>query len=291
MKRITLLISLLSLLLSSCTEEMVFDPQDFESLIGISGSITDEYKFQEVVISRTSDFYSEAEPEMVSGAKVFVHDNIDTIWFAETDNPGYYLSTQMFAGTPERTYYLNVELSDEDGNKQYHAQSTMRNNVEQIDSVTIKQYSFGGMVFDYYLGIYPYFQTLDEKDAYYMVKVGINDRILGSDTLNKCELFSMEGMSGIYFNSPFMTMLAGEMPVYFLNQKDSLEVLHKGDTVSLYLSVIPNEYASYILGASSVNGTNPMMEASSNVPSNIFPKDSSVGFFHAASVIKYSLIY
>ncbi|MGN0032355.1 MAG: DUF4249 family protein [Candidatus Limimorpha sp.] len=291
MKRNICIVALLSLLLMSCTEKMIIETQEGEQLIGISGSITDEYKYQEIIISRTAEFYSEGEPEMVSGAKVLVHDNIDTIWFAESEKRGHYLSTHKVAGKPEHTYNLFVELSDEDGNKKYHAQSTMRRNVDQIDSISIKQYSMGELVFNDFLGIYPFFQTIKDKDVYYMAKIGINDRIVGGDTLTECEIFSMEGMAGIYFNGPFMTMLAGDMAVYALNQNDSLEVIHKGDTVSLYLWVIPTEYAFYISDALSSNGSNPMLGTPSNVPSNIYPTDNSVGFFHASSVRKCSTIY
>lgn len=277
--------------LASCSEKMIIDTQDGVQLVGISGSITDEYKKHEIIISRTADFYAEEQPEMISNATVYVVDGADTIWYEETDNPGYYLTKNPLSGEPGHTYNLSIYFSDEDGNEHFYAQSTMRNNVEKIDSIVVKTLVFNALEFKNMLGVYPYFLTTDDPQMCYMTRVSINGKDVGGDTLTKCMLFESLGYAGIYFNGPFMVAIAGEFPVYGLNQRDSLQVVHHGDTVTLDLWSIPQDYSIYISEISSSNGTNPMLGIPSNVSTNIYPEGKAVGCFHASSLRQCSVIY
>lgn len=274
----------------SCTEKMKIDTQDGMQLVGISGSITDEYKYQEIIVSRTEPFHGGA-PEMISNATVYVVDAVDTIWFEESETPGYYLSTDKFAGEPGHNYHLSVDFYDASGYQHFYADSKMNENVEVIDSIRIKPWIFNSLEVKDYLGVYPYFLTTDDPNTYYMARVEINGNDVGGDTLTKCELFETMGFAGIYFNGPLMVMLAGEFPIYGLNQRDSLQVVHHGDTVTMDLWSIPRDYAHYIFEISSSTGTNPMMGTPSNVRTNIYPEGKAVGCFHASSLRQCSVIY
>lgn len=287
-KAIYIILAILGL--TACTEQMVIEPQEGEQLVGVSGSITDEYKKQEVIISRTEPFYGGA-PEMISNAMVFVVDGADTIWYEESENPGYYYSKEEFAGQTNHCYHLSIDFADENGNHHFYAESTMNENVECVDSIKLKPWIFNALQVDDYLGVYPYFQTTDDPKTYYMARVRINNELVGGDTLTKCELFETMGYAGIYFNGPLMVMIAGEFPIYGLNQKDSLEVVHRGDTVTLDLWSIPRDYAHYIYEISASTGTNPMMGTPSNVSTNIYPEGQAVGCFHASSLQQCSVIY
>ena len=286
----TLIILLTIIGLVACTENMKIDVVDGERLVGISGSITDEYKHHEVILSYTEDFYGGA-PEMISDAVVYVLDGADTLWFEETENPGYYQSVDEFAGQTEHSYHLSVDFSNEDGHQHFYADSKMNINVDGIDSIKIKPYVYNALEVPDYYGVYPYFQTTDDPNTYYMIRVKINDEQVGGDTLTRCELFELYGFAGIYFNSPAMVAMVGEFPVYALNQKDSLEVVHTGDTVTMDLWSIPRDYAHYIFEIASSTGTNPMMGTPHNVRTNIYPEGKAVGCFHASSLRQCSVIY
>ena len=274
----------------ACTEKMKIDVAEGERLVGVSGSITDEYKHHEVILSYTEDFYGGA-PEMISDAIVYVLDGADTMWFEETEEPGYYQSVDEFAGQIGHSYHLSIDFTNEDGNHHYFADSKMNINIDAIDSIKIKPWVFNALEVPDYLGVYPYFQTTDDPNTYYMAKVRINDRIIGGDTLTECELFETYGYAGIYFNGPLMVAIAGEFPIYGLSQKDSLEVVHKGDTVTLDMWSIPRDYAHYIFEIAASAGTNPMMGTPSNVRTNIYPEGTAVGCFHASSLRQCSVIY
>ena len=286
----TLLILLALIELSACTEKMEIDSQEGDRLVGVSASITDEYKKHEVIISYTEPFYG-GNPEMISNAIVYVLDGTDTIWFEESEKPGYYLSINEFAGQTDHTYHLSIYFSDENEDQHFYADSKMNENVECIDSIRVKQWTYNALESKHRLGVYPYFQTTSDPKTYYMARVEINGEMVGGDTLTRCELFELYGLAGIYFNSAVMISLVGEFPIYSLNQRDSLEVVHQGDTVTLDLWSIPGDYAHYIFEIASSTGTNPMMGTPSNVRTNIYPEGKAVGCFHASSLRKCSVIY
>ena len=289
MKR-TLFILLVIIGLTACTEKMIIDTQEGERLVGVSASITDEYKHQEVILSYTESFYG-GNPAMISNATVFVVDGADTVWFAESEKPGHYLSVNEFAGQPEHNYHLSIDFADENGNHHFYSDSKMNENVERIDSIRVKQWAYNALQSEHSLGVYPYFQTTSDPKTYYMARVEINGNIVGGDTLTKCELFELYGLAGIYFNGAAMITLVGEFPIYGLNQRDSLQVVHTGDTVTLDLWSITHDYAHYIFEIASSTGTNPMMGTPTNVSTNIHPEGKAVGCFHASSLRQCSVIY
>ena len=286
----TLIILLTLFGLTACTESITITPQEGEQLVGVSGSVTDEYKHHEVIVSRTEPFYG-GEPEMISDAIVFVVDGTDTLWFEESEKPGYYLSVNEFAGQIGHTYHLSIDFTDDNGEHHFFAESTMNDNVDCVDSIKVKPWIFNSLEVDDYLGVYPYFQTTDDPNTYYMARVRINNNDVGGDTLTKCELFETYGFAGIYFNGPLMVQIAGEFPIYGLDQRDSLQVVHHGDTVTMDLWSIPGFYAHYIADIAMSTGTNPMMGTPSNVRTNIYPEGEAVGCFHASSLRQCSVIY
>lgn len=270
---------------------MTIETAEGTRLIGISGSITNEYKRHEIIISRTEPFYG-GTPEMISDATVFViDDDTDTIWFDESEIHGHYLSRDVFSGEENHTYHLSVYFSDSEGNHHLFAESKMNENVGQIDSIVVKPWKFNALESKHYLGVYPYFLTTDDPKTYYMARVAINSNDIGGDTLTKCELFETMGYAGIYFNGPLMVAIAGEFPIYGLNQRDSSQVVHRNDTVTLSLWSIPRDYAHYIFEIASSTGTNPMMGTPYNVRTNIQPEGEAVGCFHASSLRQCSVIY
>ena len=279
----------------SCKEKITIEPQEGPQLLGVYGSITDEYKNHKITLSRTSDFYATGGPEMISDATVFVYDNIDTVLYEETAENGVYQSVEKFSGRENHTYNLSIDLPEHEGGGHYYAQAEMLQCITDVDSIVIKQYQVANVLVDNMLGLYPYFQSLKNEDANYMVRAYVNDSLFGGEKLTNCGIYNLGGMSGWYVNGPMMAYLAGEIPVWsFLTEEsgaDSLKVLHHGDTVRLDLSVITSDYAAYISGISSSNGSNPMMGSPSNVRTNIYPEGTAVGFFYAAAIRRKTIIY
>ena len=277
-------------IITSCVDDILIDTQEGPQLIGISGYISNEYKKHQIVISKTMDFYSNEEIEMISDAEVFVFDGNDTIYFKETDNKGYYETIDSIAGTIGRTYKLHVNLIDEDGEHYYYAESTMKDNATQIDSMTIKGITLGEWQLET-LGIYPYFQSISDMDAVYLVNASINDSLCNKSLID-CQLFFLGGLSGEYVNGQEMVTLIGEQPLYIFPMTENSSSLPKhGDIVTMILYSITPEFSQYISDINSNFGSNPMMGMPYNVSTNIYPEGKAVGFFEAYSVIESSVIY
>lgn len=301
MKKINILLILLStLFITSCIDPIEIDPQDGPQLIGINGHITNEYKKHQIVISKTTDFYSEDDAEMISEAEVFIYDGFDTIRFKETENKGHYETIDSVAGVIGRTYNLYVNIIDEEGERSFYAQSTMRDNVESIDSLKIKKVVLGEIDIPGTLGLYPYFLSLADPQSSYLINVAVNDT-LQNQSLIKCQSFSLAGLSGAYLNSPEMVALIGEQPIYYFFGETLIDMetgtiefkesLNKGDKITMFMYSITPDFSKYISDINSNFGSNPMMGMPYNVSTNIYPEGKAVGFFEATSVIISEVIY
>ena len=300
-----------SFLMTSCIEDFRIDTEDGEHLIGINGYFTNEYKKHQIVISKTTDFYSEEVAEMISGAEVFIHDGVDTIYFEETNRKGYYETIDSVAGVAGRTYYLSVNITDEDGLHNYYSQSTMRENISQIDSMVVKEVedeftsNFMGAASYTMTNLYPYFQSVDDPETNYLINIIVNDTAIKNVSYLQCNSLSLKHLSGMYFNGPEMVGMIGEQSVHTFKttqgyyDNDSIYYydmnyyprVTEGDNVTLCIYSVNPEFITYKTDIMSSFGSNPMMGMPYNVATNIYPGGTAVGFFEALSVTKSSFIY
>ena len=310
-KYLTLLILVTSFMMTSCIEDFRIDTEDGKHLIGINGYITNEYKKHQIVISKTTDFYSEEDAEMISGAEVLIHDGVDTIYFEETDRKGYYETIDSVAGVVGKTYYLSVNIIDEDGLHNFYSQSKMRENISKIDSMTVKEIentfanNFMENVNNTTTSLYPYFQSIDDPDVSYLINIIVNDTILKDNSFLSCNSISLKHLSGMYFNGPEMASMIGEQSVHtfkttqtyydndstYVYDMNYYPIVEEGDIVTLCIYSVNPEFITYKNDIMSSFGSNPMMGMPYNVTTNIYPGGSAVGFFEALSVTKGSIKY
>lgn len=275
----------------SCREDIVIDLEEGEPLIGVEGSLTDEFKRHEVILSYTADFYNADEIKMITGAKVVVTDGVDTIPYLEQmDQPGHYL-TDSVAGKKNTMYRLLVDVPDteeSDGFVHLEAESYMNDNVDQIDSLALKQNPVmpGVPLLDTVFMLYPYFQSLPDPSIVYMVKI-TEDSVSMSDTLTKVFAIPMAGYAGYYVNGPEMLENNMEIPVAML----TISNLHDGKVIRLDLVSIPMDYMVFLFNVSMSAGSNPLMGSPTNVITNIQPSGKAVGWFYAASVVSKEMVY
>ena len=273
----------------SCTEDIIIDLEEGSPLIGVEGSFTDEYKRHEVILSYTADFYDSEDIQYISGARVVVTDGVDTIpYFEQPGRPGHYL-TDSVAGKKNTLYTLLINVPDEEeGIKHLSAESYMPDNVEEIDSIVLKTNPlFPGMpMWDTIYMLYPYFQSLPDPSIVYMIKV-TEDTIPQNDTLLQVNCIPMAGYAGYYVNGPEMLETNMEIPVCMIFESD----LYDGKVIRLDLFSIPSDYMLFIYNVKMAMGSNPLMGPPSNVPTNIQPAGSAVGWFYAASVVSKEMIY
>lgn len=288
MKKLFLFVLLVSAMFS-CREDIIIDLEEGEPLVGVEGSITDEYKRHEVILSYTADFYNADQIRMIEGARVAVTDGVDTIPYLEqTDQPGHYL-TDSVAGVKKTLYTLLVDVPDEFGGfKHYYAESYMNDNIEEIDSIVLKNSSaFPALpMMDTIYFLYPYFQSLPDRSIVYTFKV-YEDGVPQNDTLLRMNAIPMAGYAGYYVNGPEMLQNNMEIPVSMF----TISELHDGEVIHFDLLSIPRDFMLFLYSVRLSMGNNPMMGPPSNVMTNIQPKGSAVGWFHAASVVSKEMVY
>ncbi len=94
------------LLLNACIEEFIPETLTFEDFLVVEATITDEFKFQEIKLSRTFEFGENPIKETQAIVQI-IDDSQNSYNFFETES-GNYVSNVKFSVEPNRTYTLKV---------------------------------------------------------------------------------------------------------------------------------------------------------------------------------------
>ena len=289
------LIAVLGLLAASCTEDIVMELPEGKKIPVVEGSITDECKRHEVILSYSSELYSTDSREMISGAEVYVTGNNDTIWYHEQENrPGHYLSDSV-AGVKNRRYHFEVRVEE---NTLYstpliiYADTKMSNNPSSgIDSVGLlplrNQEGIPFVDENAAVCVCPYFQTLSNPNIVYLVELYLNGRLFKNRPSKLFNLYPMQGYAGYYFNGPEMLKNNTEIPVGVMNKS----YLHEGDVIGVKLYSISEDYEYFLIGQKLAIGVNPVMGAFPAMFSNLFSNCNAIGWFNATSVLVGEGVY
>lgn len=284
----------IGMLTASCTEEITLDLPEGRKVPVVEGSITNEFKRHEVILSYSSELYNTEDAEMISGAEVYIVGGGDTIWYYEQeDKPGHYL-TDSVAGRKNRRYHLEVNVENNTLFSRpinMYADTKMSNNASGIDSLGLlplrnKQ----GIPFvddSAAVCICPYFQSLSDKDIVYNVELYLNGKLFKNRPSKLFNLFSMKGYAGYYFNGPEMLHDNVEIPVGIMNKS----YLRNGDVIKVRLYSISEDYMYFLVGQKLAIGVNPAMGAYPAVFSNLFSNCNAIGWFNATSVIEGENVY
>ena len=289
------LIAVLGLLAASCTEDIVMELPEGKKIPVVEGSITDECKRHEVILSYSSELYSTDSREMISGAEVYVTGNNDTIWYYEQENrPGHYLSDSV-AGVKNRRYHFEVRVEE---NTLYstpliiYADTKMSNNPSGgIDSVGLlplrNQEGIPFVDENAAVCVCPYFQTLSNPNIVYLVELYLNGRLFKNRPSKLFNLYPMQGYAGYYFNGPEMLKNNTEIPVGVMNKS----YLHEGDVIGVKLYSISEDYEYFLIGQKLAIGVNPVMGVFPAMFSNLFSNCNAIGWFNATSVLVGEGVY
>ncbi len=284
----------LGLLSAACTEEITLEMPEGRKRPVVEGSISNEYKRHEVILSYSTEMYDTEDPEMISGAEVYVNIGNDTIWFHEQDDkPGHYLSDSA-AGKRNRWHHLEINVKE---NTLYsrpirmYADTKMLNNATRIDSVGLLPLrNDEGLPFvdeKAAVCVCPYFQTLSDESIVYNVELYLNGKRFKNRPSKLLNLFSMKGYAGYYFNGPEMLQNNAEVPVGIMNKV----YLHEGDVVKVKLYSISEDYMYFLIAQKLAVGVNPVMGAFPAMFSNLFSNCDAIGWFNATSVIEGEGVY
>ncbi|MNL05003.1 hypothetical protein D3C87_1255830 [compost metagenome] len=125
------LLLLLTVTISSCTEQYVFQNTDFESALVVEGTITNELKNQTIRLSQVYQL-EESGPRLEKGANVFISDDQGNEYqFEEKDT--IYSSITPFKAEPGRKYQLKIKTRE---GKNYTSDEQVLTTETKIDNLT-----------------------------------------------------------------------------------------------------------------------------------------------------------
>jgi len=122
--------TVLFLFFNSCTEEIDFKTESFESALVIEATITNELKFQEITLSRTFTF-EEDGPNPENNAEVIIESDNGEFLFNEVGD-GKYVSIIPFKAQENSNYNLKITTSN---GRQYSSTPTQLTQSTQIDQL------------------------------------------------------------------------------------------------------------------------------------------------------------
>ncbi|KAA5824768.1 DUF4249 domain-containing protein [Algibacter amylolyticus] len=135
-----------------CTEPFPLVTESFEDVLVVEATITDEYKRQEIKLSRTYLLESET-PVFESNANVRIEDSNNNIYnFSETGN-GLYLSNSAFQAVPNVAYKLVISTTD---GKEYISNSEFLPSKAEMENLYAELVNLNGEI-----GVQVYVDTND----------------------------------------------------------------------------------------------------------------------------------
>lgn len=277
LKNITL-VALLTLFAISCTERIDIELDSSYSRLVVEGDISTDTMAHKVLLVRSTDYYSDQPPPMISNATVKLNDGVNPeITLTENDTlPGNYETPVDYFGVPGRTYSIDITLTEDlNGIKDYHAECELRP-VTSIDSIQVVYNPHWGA---WVVKIY----ALDPPSKDFYTFSVLKNGVMLTDTISEIGITDDKMYNGNYTNG---------VPVYFLNEDKPDEYVNVGDTITLRMSAITEDHFYFV--ADFLNETfefrNPLF---SGPPANISTNmsEGAVGFFAAYSNSYSSVVY
>lgn len=268
------------ILTTACTEKIDIELDSTYARLVVEGAVTSDSLNHYVLLSVTSNYFSNSPSPKVQDAVVELSFGNDTMQLVENETiPGRYETPYAFRGTIGTTYNLDISQLDvdQDGQEEvYHSSSTMLGGAE-LERIELKYYSTP-VAAGYTVFMYLYHTAeIREWFGFKLIKNGI----LLTSSLEEYSVLSDEIFDSGYFPG---------FPVGFLSDDESDEVVYPGDTVTFELNCIEQSYYNFVNEAQlEIAGNFPLFSGPpSNVVSNI--DNGAMGIFAAYSIQRYSVI-
>jgi len=249
--------------LSACTERIDIDLDQTYVRLSVEGFITPQPGNQYVKLTKTTDYFYNNTPPMVSGAMVQITTGDSVVIFTEdSQKPGYYIAPTGFVGVPESTYQLDIELQEAvNQSRNYRSMETMPHQTTDIDSITLE---YNPRWERWLVHLYA---TEPPSVDYYLFDA-INNGVLITDSIQRKVVSEDKLFNGSQTNGAVVQVL----------NKDEVA---PGDQFTLVLSNITKEYYDFIVSVQEeIQAKNPLFSGpAANVNSNV--EVDAVGYFAA----------
>jgi hypothetical protein len=282
-----LLSSIFLLSTISCKENIDINTSDSPPQIVIYGYISTDTTQHQIRISRSAGFFSTARPEGVSNADVSITSGEKAFPLVEsTEEPGLYLTSPDVYGISGETYTLHVSTDFYgSGRKEKYEASSLLPFASRPDSIKIMPSPLAKN----FLQVLLWGETPAENDINFISIHLFRNGIIVNDSLRGISTADDQFVADKYIKG---------VPIFMLNQERDRYKLASGDTLTLQLSSITRDYASFISSAQwESHGSVPLFGGPpANIQTNISctsnPEILSIsGFFTAFSIRRTSMIY
>mgnify|MGYP001002094504 CR=1 FL=1 len=265
-----------SIIATSCSEKIDLKLDDTYTRLVVEANITTEHKYQEVKLTLTSSYFSNAASPVVSGADVTITNGDTTMVLLENPSgSGIYQTLTQVKLPFEKNYTLKINNVTIDGvTKEYEASCFMRQTMN-LDSITYEKFEptpmqagqFGVDPNATYYKINGWGQENPTPGDYYLWEYYINDT-LKTDTISESIFTDDLLVNGNYI--PGLTMF--------------LVKANPGDTIKVATYSISKEFYDFItsLMLETYWNAGPMSGPPANIKGNI--SNGALGFFRATDV-------
>lgn len=264
-----MIVLILPALLFSCTERVDIELDSTYTRLVVEGGITDQPGPHTIHLSLSGDYFGNEPAPKVEGATVTISTD-DTTYFLLESAPGVYQTSEDVKGIAGKTYTLNIDGVEIDGESlQYSAESKMPE-VPPVDSVAI---SFNPDWEIWEVNLYAWDPPSRE---HYLFRIYRNGELL-TDTIREYVVTNDDFFNGNYtFGIMVQWMEESEAGV--------------GDTITLEMASITEEYANFIWDVQDESGyNNPLFSGPpANIRGNI--SNGAIGFFAAYSLLRDTAI-
>ena len=270
-----------TLLMVSCTERIQIELDSTYTRLVVQGSVTSDSVRHRVLLTTSSDYFSNMSSPQVSGAVVKISFDMQSLTLAENPFfPGLYETPEAFRGVIGTTYELDISQVDvdEDGqSEEYHAESTMSGGAE-LENIDLRYFSTP-IVNGYQVLMWT--RHIVEQRDWFGFRIRKNG-ILLTDSLSTYTVFSDD-----LFNSGYLP----GFPVGFLSDDDPRQRVNPGDIITFELESIDQAYYDFINDAQlEMIGNIPLFSGPpANIRSNI--SNGGMGIFAAYSILRASTIH
>ena len=267
-----------AIIVASCTEPMDLELDSTYTRLVVEGAVTTDTGIHRIQLSRTTDFYHKSAPPPVSGAEVTISDGSKLITL--TENPsgsGIYETEDGFYAEVGKTYTMLVKLQEEIGGHIAYSASALLRPTVQPDSIQIVYQPAWGEGF---WEIRLFAQDPPTAD-FYKFLTWVND-VLVTDSLQ--EVFVIDDR---FFNGNYIPGFA----VSYLNAQTEDNRLSPGDTVTILMANLTEDFANFLWTARMESGFNtPLFSGPpANVKGNV--NNGAIGYFAAYQPRYVSRVY
>jgi hypothetical protein len=292
---------LLAFLFSSCEQDLNIEIKTNDKRLLVDGEFTNDTVVHSIRLYCSGSLITGKPQTIVSGAKIYVTDNIDTFYYIENkDTLGLYQTAGKVGGKGGHIYTLsitNIDIDNDGKMDSYIAQAMMPVPIK-FDSLV----SYLGENGDKVVGTV-------ENDAYYKIMYNGPDYVYDYLTLNSVTLYNLTDQLGFGdFNYYFFKAPKVNNPGLTLSRYSSLWIEPKtskvstGDTISFicynfttaqfeFLKEFDNNTNNNIDNLFSNENFYDQLKIPTNLPTNIEPSDKAAGYFFIYSVSKISKVF